>query len=83
MKNISVFSEYRNEATDGYCYSDLSEYGYDDDEEVLVPKSTVINAIDGIESDVNEIIKLLEDISGIEIIDEVKEKLKTLSEKLY
>ena len=30
-------SKYRKEVTDGYFYSDLVDYGYDDNKEELVP----------------------------------------------
>ena len=53
-------SKYRKEATDGYFYSDLVDYGYDDNKEELVPQSTVESVINDIESDVDEIEALLD-----------------------
>jgi len=67
----------------GYTYADLAEYGYDDNKENLIPESTVKSVIDDIESDVNEIRDLLDEINGLTEIDEVKEKISVLSEKLY
>ena len=80
---MSEASKYRNEALDGYTYNDLIEYGYDDNKENLVPESTVKNVIDDIESDVNEIVGMLEGIRGLSEIEEIKEMVNNLSEKLY
>lgn len=76
-------SKYRKEATDGYFYSDLVDYGYDDNKEELIPQSTVENVINDIESDVDEIEALLDNISGLTEIEEIKDKVKELAEKLY
>lgn len=76
-------SKYRKEATDGYFYSDLVDYGYDDNKEELVPQSTVESVINDIESDVDEIEALLNNISGLTEIEEIKDKVKELAEKLY
>lgn len=76
-------SKYRNDALDGYIYNDLEEYGYDDNKEILIPKSTVESVIDDIESDVNEIRDLLDGIKGLTKIDEIKDKVSSLSLKLY
>lgn len=75
--------KYRNDTLDGYTYSDLAEYGYDDNKEILIPESTVKRVIDDIESDVNEIRDLLDDIKGLAEIDDVKDKVSSLSQKLY
>lgn len=80
---MSNMSKYRNAATDGYTYTDLAEYGYDDNKENLIPESTVKSVIDDIESDVNEIRDLLDEIKGLTEIDEIKEKVSILSERLY
>lgn len=80
MRDIS---KYRNDALDGYTYDDLSDYGYDDNKEILIPESKVENVIDDIESDVNEIRDMLDDIKGLSEIDEIKEKISSLSQKLY
>lgn len=76
-------SKYRNAALDGYTYSDLAEYGFDENKEKLIPESTVKGVIDEIESDVNEIRDMLDDINGLSEIDDVKEKISSLSLKLY
>lgn len=44
---------------------------------------TVKSVIDDIESDVNEIRDLLDDIKGLTEIDEIKDKISSLSQKLY
>ena len=80
---MSDVSKYRNKALDGYTYNDLIEYGYDDNKENLIPESTVKSVIDDIESDVNEIEALLDSISGLTEVDEIKDKVKELAEKLY
>ena len=76
-------SKYRNEALDGYTYNDLIEYGYDNNKENLIPESTVKSVIDNIESDVNVIRDMLEGIRGLSEIEEIKEMVNNLSEKLY
>lgn len=76
-------SKYRNEVLDGYTYNDLIEYEYDDNKENLIPESTVKNVIDNIESDVNVIRDMLEDIRGLSEIEQIKEMVNNLSEKLY
>ena len=80
---MSDISKYRNEALDGYTYDDLSEYGFDNNKENLIPESNVESVIDDIESDVNEIRDMIDDIKGLSEIDEVKEKISSLSQKLY
>lgn len=80
---MSNISKYRNEALDGYTYNDLIEYGYDDNKENLIPESTVKSVIDNIESDINEIMGMLENIKGLSEIEEIKEKVDELSDKLY
>lgn len=80
MNNVS---KYRKEATDSYTYNDLVNYGFDDNKTELVPVNEVENVIDQIESDVKEITSLLDDIKGLSEIEEIKEKLNSLEEKLY
>lgn len=80
---MSNISKYRNEALDGYTYNDLIEYGYDDNEENLIPESSVKSVIDDIESDVNEIRDMLDGIKGLSEIEEIKDRINELSEKLY
>ena len=82
-KRLRDSSKYRNAALDGYTYNDLAEYGYDDNKETLIPESTVKSVIDDIESDVNEIRDILDGIKGLSEIDEAKEKISSLSMKLY
>ena len=80
---MSNISKYRNEALDGYTYNDLIEYGYDDNEENLIPESSVKSVIDDIESDVHEIRDMLDGIKGLSEIEEIKDRINELSEKLY
>lgn len=80
---MSNISKYRDEIMDVYTYADLAEYGYDDNKENFIPESTVKSVIDDIESDVNEIRDLLDEIKGLTEIDEIKEKVSILSERLY
>lgn len=75
--------KYRNEALDGYTYNDLVNYGYDDNKEDLIPESVVKSVIDNIESDVNVIRDMLDGIRGLSEIEEIKEMVNNLSEKLY
>ena len=82
-RTTSEASKYRKEALDGYTYNDLIDYGYDDNKENLIPESTVKSVIDNIESDVNEIVGMLESIKGLSEIEEIKEKVDELSYKLY
>lgn len=77
-------SEYRDDISNsGMFYSELSDYDCDNDEEKLILESDVMRVINTIESNVGEIIDMLENIKGLSEIDEAKEKLKELSEKLY
>lgn len=80
---MSDIGKYRNEALDGYTYNDLINYGFDDSKEDFIPESIVKSVIDNIESDINEIKNMLVCIEGLSEVDEIKEKLNELSEKLY
>lgn len=80
---MSNISKYRNAIMDVYIYADLAEYGYDNNKENLILESTVKSVIDDIESDANEIRDLLDEIKGLTGIDEIKEKVSILSERLY
>lgn len=64
-------------------YSDLVDAGFDNNKEELIPKNVVSEIIDDIELEINDIIHNLESISGLTEIDEIKEKIYKLSEKLY
>ena len=75
--------EYREKATDGFTFNDLINYGYDNGKEDLIPISMVNDILDYIESDVKDIIHLLDGIKGLSEIDEVKDRLEVLEEKLY
>lgn len=78
-----MVGKYRKEATDGFTFNDLVNYGYDNGKEDLIPVSMVNDVLDAIESDVRDIIHLLSGIKGLSEIDEVKNKLETLEESLY
>ena len=84
MSSKSSLSEYRKAVIDdGLKYSELKEYGYDDEKEFLIPESSVVQTLNLIESDLNEIADMLSDIYGLSEIDVVKEKMNELSAKLY
>jgi hypothetical protein len=77
-------SEYRKTINaDATSYDALTDYGYDDNNELLIPESTVKGVLDSIEDDVNKLVDLLEDIEGLTEIDNAKAVLKALSYKLY
>lgn len=76
-------SEYRKAAIDGCTYNDLADYGYDDNKTDLIPVDEVENVLNQIESDVKDVISLLDNITGLVEIDEVKDKLSELEMKLY
>lgn len=78
-----MVGKYRKEATDGFTFNDLINYGYDNGKEDLIPVSMVDNVLDAIESDVKDIFYLLEGIKGLSEIEEIKDKLEDLEEKLY
>ena len=78
-----MVGKYRKTATDGFTYNDLVNYGYDNGKEDLIPVGTVIDVLDCIESDIRDISYLLNKIEGLSEIDEVKNKLTALEEKLY
>lgn len=77
------FRDYRNIATTGYLYNELVDYGYDNNKEVLIPLSTIESVINYIESDVKDIESLLDGISGLTEIDEIKQKVDELATKLF
>ena len=81
------YSTYRDRALRDYTYSpgELLEIDWDDTEykEGYVPCEELKEVIDDIESDVNDVIGVLERISGVDLVDEAVEMLKKLSEKLY
>lgn len=78
-----MVGEYRRKATDGFSFNDLFNYGYDDGKDDLIPVSMVSDVLDAIESDVGVIIRLLSGIKGLSEVEEVKDKLEDLKEKLY
>ena len=78
-----MVSKYRKKISNGFTYDDLKYYGYDNGKEDFVTVSSVTNVLDLIESDVREISDLLNKISGLTEIDEIKCKVKLLEEKLY
>ena len=51
--------------------------------EKYLSKDEVEEVVDNIERDVNEIKDLLDDISGLTEIEEIKDKIKNLSDKLF
>jgi len=64
-------------------YDELEDSGYDNCKESLIPESSIQSLLDSIENDVNNIANLLSDIEGLSEINEVKVKLKELSNNLY
>ena len=80
---MSDRSKYRKEITQGFEYSELVEFGYDDGKEILIPESTVVDILNDIECDVNDIINMLSDITGLAEIDKIKAELEELSLKLW
>ena len=77
------FRDYRNRATTGYSYNELVDYGYDNSKELLIPLSTIESVINDIESDVKDIERLLDGISGLTEIDEIKQNVVELATKLF
>ena len=80
---MSDKSKYRKEITQGFEYGELVEFGYDDGKEILIPESAVVSVINDIECDVNDIIDMLSNITGLTEIDNIKVELENLSLKLY
>lgn len=77
-------SEYRRLVeSSGLKYSELIDYGYDDNKETLIPEHVVINIVNELEHDVNTVLDMLHDITGLKEIDDIKDELKELSLKLY
>lgn len=65
-----------------FTYEDIiNDENYKD--KIFVELSDVIATIDYIESDVNDILRLLEPIEGLSEINEVKDKIIELSSNLY
>lgn len=75
--------QYRSEILDGYSLEDAEEFLGDDEKEILIPKAAVESVVDSIESDVREIIGILANVKGLTEIDDAKEHLDILAEKLY
>lgn len=75
--------KYREKATDGFTFNDLVNYGYDNGKEDLIPISIVNDVLDLIESDVKDIVYLLDGIKGLSEIDEIKNRLGILEKMLY
>lgn len=78
-----MIGKYRKEATDGFTYSDLVNYGYDNNKEDLIPVNNVKDVLDSIESDIKDISDLLNKIDGLSEIDDIKHMLEALEDKLY
>lgn len=74
--------KYREKATDGFTYNDLINYGYDEKED-LIPVGIVDDVLNNIESDIRDVIDLLNGITGLSEIDEIRNNLTVLEEKLY
>jgi len=66
-----------------YTYSDIPDYGYDDNKTNFVEEIEIINIIDDIESRIKDIEDLLKPIEGLSEINEIKEKVKILVEMVY
>ena len=78
-----MVGKYREDATDGFTFNDLANYGYDNGKEDLIPVSMVNDVLDAIESDVRDIFHLLDRIKGLSEIEEIKDKVEDLEQKLY
>ena len=78
-----MVGKYREDATDGFTFNDLVNYGYDNGKEDLIPVSMVNDVLDAIESDVRDIFHLLDRIKGLSEIEEIKDKVEDLEQKLY
>jgi pyruvate carboxylase len=84
MSSRSIASEYRNRIKDDAVkYDEMTDYGYDDCKEYLIPESTVKYVLDAIESDVIDVMNILEHIEGLTEIDEAKDMLKVIAAKIY
>lgn len=76
-------SSYREQIfRESLLYCDLADTEFDKNKEELVPESIVSGIIDDIESEVNSIMRKLAPITGLMEIDEIKEQISKLGEKL-
>ena len=66
-----------------YTYSNMSDYGYDDNKTNFVEENEIIKIIDDIENRIKDIKDLLKPIKGLSEIDEIKEKVEILVEMIY
>lgn len=64
-------------------YGDLLELGYDDNKNLLIPEEDVHTMLDMIESKISDIRYMLEDITGLSEIEDIKIKIKDLEHGLY
>ena len=62
---------------------DITEENFDKKEEDFVPLSEVLCMLDNIESKVMDIKYMLEQIKGLDYIDEIKELTEKLEKDLY
>lgn len=81
---MSRNNEYRREIDESSMpYEDLVDYGYDDNKTLLIPEHTVKEVLDKIEGNINDVKDLLNNIKGLSEVDEIKDLINELSEKLY
>ena len=76
-------SKYRDEEISFYTYAEIVEDCIFEDDEEFVKDDDFKSIIDSIESDVKDIESILEPISGLDEIEDAKEKIKKLLEDLY
>ena len=80
--NFNKNDRYRNEYST-LTYSDMTDYGYDDNKTNFIDESELKNILDDIESRIKDIDDLLEPIEGLEEINEIKIKVQELVDMIY
>jgi len=55
----------------------------EDVNEGYIPQKAAMDMLDAIESDVQDIKNMIDKVEGLELIDDVKEKIQELYEKIY
>lgn len=75
-------NRYRNNYST-YAYSEMTDYGFDNDKTRFVEEDEVIKMIDDFETKIKEIESLLDPIEGLSEIEDIKVKVKELVNLVY
>jgi hypothetical protein len=66
-----------------FVYSEMLDYGFDNDKSKFIEEDEVIKMIDDFETKIKEIESLLDPIEGLSEIEDIKIKVKELVDLVY